>query len=62
MDKNSKDNQSSIFPRLMNTEELDHMFSDVRGHEPMEELMAAVKEYITEKTNGNDAKRNKKYA
>ncbi len=60
MDKNSKDNQSSIFPRLMNTEELDYMFSDVRGNEHMEELMAAVKEYITEKTNGNDASRNKK--
>ena len=55
MDKNSKDNHGSISPRLMNTEELDHMFSDVRGNEPMEELMAAVKEYITEKTNENDA-------
>ena len=60
MDKNRKDNQSSIFPRLKNKEELDHMFSDVRGNEPMEELMAAVKEYITEKTNENDARRNKK--
>ena len=60
MDTNSKDNQSSIFPRLMNKEALDHMFSDVRGNERMEELMAAVKEYITEKTNCSDERRNKK--
>jgi len=44
----------------MSTEELDHMFSDVRGNERMEELMAAVKEYITEKTNSNDERRNRK--
>ena len=60
MDKNSKDNHNSIFPGLISTEELDHMFSDVRGNELMEELMAAVKEYITEKTNGNDASGHKK--
>jgi len=60
MDKNSKDNHGSIFPGLINTVELDHMFSDVRGNEFMEELMAAVKEYITEKTNGNDARGHKK--
>ncbi len=60
MNTNGKDNQSSIFPRLMSTEELDHMFSDVRGNERMEELMAAVKEYITEKADSNDERRNRK--
>jgi len=55
MAENSEDKQGSIFPRLMNNEELDHMFSDVRGNEPMEELMAAVKEYIKEKANSDDA-------
>lgn len=33
--------------------ELEYRFSDVRGNEIMEELIAAVKEYLTEKGDSN---------
>ncbi|MBE9546023.1 MAG: hypothetical protein IMF10_00840 [Proteobacteria bacterium] len=54
--KNTKknDSQDSISPVLTAIEELEHRFSDVRGNAIMEELMAAAKEYITEKGSSDE--------
>jgi hypothetical protein len=50
-DDESKDNISiEESPEL---KELEYRFSDVRGNEIMEELIAAVKEYLTEKGDSN---------
>ena len=48
------DSQDNVSPEPMEREELEHKFSDVREDAIMEELMAAVKEYITERGCGND--------
>lgn len=47
----SPDNMSSAVSAEL--KELEYRFSDVRGNEIMEELMAAVKEHITEKGSSN---------
>ena len=52
------DSQDNVSPELMKMEELEHKFSDVRNDAIMEELMAAVKEYITERGCGNDTGQN----
>ena len=48
------DSQDTVSPALIKMEELEHKFSDVRDDAIMEELMAAVKEYIAEREHGND--------
>lgn len=48
------DSQDNVPPAPMEMEELESKFSDVRGDAIMEELMAAVKEYITERESSND--------
>ena len=48
------DSQDNVSPEPMKMEELEDKFSDVRDDAIMEELMAAVKEYITERAHGND--------
>jgi len=48
------DSQDNVSPALTEMEELEYKFSDVRGDAIMEELMAAVKEYITERESSND--------
>ncbi|GAG05096.1 unnamed protein product [marine sediment metagenome] len=52
------DSQDNVSPEPMEMEELEHKFSDVRDDAIMEELMAAVKEYITERGCGNDPGQN----
>lgn len=52
------DSQDNVSPEPMEMEELEHKFSDVRGDAIMEELMAAAKEYITERGSGNDTGQN----
>ncbi len=52
------DSQDNVSPEPMEMEELEHKFSDVRDDAIMEELMAAVKEYITERGSGNDTGQN----
>ena len=54
MNTKENDGQDSISPMLKKIEELEYKFSDVRDNAIMEDLLAAVKEYITEKGNGND--------
>jgi hypothetical protein len=54
--KNAEKNDSpdNISPAVSTElEELEYRFSDVRGNAIMEELMVAVKEYITEKGGSN---------
>ena len=54
--KNAEKNDSpDNIPPAVSTdlEELEYRFSDVRGNAIMEELMVAVKEYITEKGGSN---------
>lgn len=48
------DSQNNISPAQKEMEELEHKFSDVRGNAIMEELLDAVKEYITEKGSENE--------
>ena len=48
------DSQDNISPAPMEMEELERTFSNVRDDAIMEELMAAVKEYIVEREHGND--------
>jgi len=52
------DSQDTVSHELMEMGELEHKFSDVRNDEIMEELMAAVKEYITERDCGHDTDQN----
>ena len=47
---------NDIFPETTSVEELERRFSDVRGNPIMEELMAAVKEYLTQKGRIDDSK------
>ena len=48
MAKNNEKQQSSLSTKT-DIESLESKFCDVRGNEIMEELLAAAKEYITEK-------------
>jgi hypothetical protein len=52
-----KNNNPDTIPPAVLTKlkELEYTFSDVRGNAIMEEIMAAVKEYITEKGSSNGA-------
>jgi hypothetical protein len=49
MTKNNNRQHSSL-STITDIETLESKFSDVRGNEIMEELLAAVKEYITEES------------